>query len=311
MINGIISNKYSTQIIVIRGGGDLATGVVQKFHRAGFPVVVLETVAPTAIRRSVALCEAVYNGCMQVEDIVCRKVSKPDDINACWDNGAVPLLIDPSGDFIRDIQPAAVIDAILAKRNLGTNRSMAEIIIALGPGFCAGVDVDAVIETMRGHDLWRLILDGCAKPDTGIPGDICGKSTQRVLRAPASGIVLHKKRIGDIVEEGQLLFTVGETEVIAPFRGLLRGLIHEGMDVPCGMKVADIDPRIDVDWRTVSDKARCLGGAVLEAYLYLRNRRKVGAEPCAFFKPLGVRPERGYINDSECFGICRSADSGG
>jgi xanthine dehydrogenase accessory factor len=266
----VLSARF-THKIVIRGGGDLATGAAQKFHRAGFPVVILETFAPTAIRRSAALCEAVYDGYMQVEDIVCRRVAKPEDMDACWRSGAVPLLVDPSGDFISGIQPAAVIDAILAKRNLGTNIGMADIVIALGPGFCAGVDAHAVIETMRGHDLGRLILDGCAKPDTGIPGDICDKSTQRVLRAPVSGIVAHKKQIGDIVEHGQLLFTVGGEAVAAPFRGLLRGLIREGMDVPRGMKVADIDPRTDVDWRTVSDKARCLGGAVLEAFLYLHN----------------------------------------
>ena len=257
--------------IVVRGGGDLATGVVQKFFRAGFHVVILETSTPTAIRRSVALCEAVYDGLSQVEDVICRKVSGSDELESCWQAGDVPLLVDPSGASIRIIQPDAVIDAIIAKHNLGTDRSMADITIALGPGFYAGKDVDVVIETMRGHDLGRLIFDGYAKPNTGIPGDINGKGSERVLHATVSGTVIHKKQIGDLVESGEVLFTIGETPVCAPFSGLLRGLIREGINVPQGMKVADIDPRTDVDWRTISDKARCLGGAALEAYFCLQT----------------------------------------
>ena len=262
-----------TEKIVVRGGGDLATGVVQKFTRAGFPVVILETPAPTAIRRSVALCEAVYEGSAQVEDIVCRKVSVPDELESCWNEGIVPLLIDPSGESIQTIRPSAVIDAIIAKRNMGTNRRMADITIALGPGFSAGEDVDIVIETIRGHDLGRLIPRGCALPDTRIPGDINAKSGERVLHAPAAGTIIHKKSIGDIVESGETVFIVGDIEVPAPFRGLLRGLIREGFYVEQNMKIADIDPRTDVDWRTISDKARCLGGAALEAYFYLRKQK--------------------------------------
>jgi len=261
----------SSQKIVVRGGGDLATGVVQKFFRAGFPVVILETSAPTAIRRSVALCEAAYDGFARVEDMVCRRVSGLDELEDCWQQGTIPLLIDPSGVAIEKIQPSAVIDAILAKRNLGTHRGMALVTIALGPGFCAGEDADVVIETMRGHDLGRLIFKGCAMPNTGIPGEIGGKSGQRVIHAPASGTVVHKKQIGDIVESGEVIFTVGGTEARAPFTGLLRGLIREGLAAPKGMKAADIDPRTDIDWRTISDKARCLGGAALEGYFYLRK----------------------------------------
>ena len=260
------------QKIVVRGGGDLATGVVQKFVRAGFPVAILETAAPTAIRRSVALCEAVYEGTAQVEGIRCRKVAGPDECAACWQVGIVPLLVDPAGAAIAALRPAAVIDAILAKRNLGTHRGMADITIALGPGFSAGQDVSVVIETMRGHSLGRLIFEGSALPDTGIPGDIGGKSAQRVLLAPAAGVVKHAKRLGDVAEEGAVLFTVSGEEVRAPFTGLLRGLIHEGIEVSKGMKVADIDPRTDVDWHTISDKARCLGGSALEAYFLLRKR---------------------------------------
>jgi len=261
-----------SQKIVVRGGGDLATGIIQKFFRAGFRVIILERSEPSAIRRSVALCDAAYTGFTQVEDMKCR-LTGTGEMESCWQDGIIPIIIDPAGESIKVIRPVAVIDAIIAKRNLGTNRSMADITIALGPGFCAGRDVDIVIETMRGHDLGRLILQGSAKPDTGIPGDIGGKNAQRVLHAPVSGTVIYKKHIGDIVDEGETLFTIGGTEVRSPFTGLLRGLIHEGMKVPKGMKVADIDPRIDVDWRTISDKARCLGGAALEAYFFLLNRK--------------------------------------
>ena len=261
------------RIVVVRGGGDLATGVVQKFHRAGFRVVILETPAPTAIRCGVALCEAVYHACSQVEDIVCRKAGGPDGLSVCWSAGEVPLLVDPNGDTIPDIQPDAVIDATIAKRNLGTRMDMAGITIALGPGFCAGEDVHAVIETMRGHDLGRLILSGYAAPDTGMPGDIGGKSVQRVIHAPVGGVVRQKKQIGDMAEQGEVLFFTGETAVYAPFTGLLRGMIHEGAEVSEGMKVADIDPRANVDWRTISDKARCVGGAALEAYFYLESMK--------------------------------------
>jgi len=263
--------KFFSQKIVVRGGGDLATGVIQKFFRAGFPVVILETSAPTAIRRSVALCEAAYDGFARVEDMRCRRVSNIDELDGCWQSGTIPLLIDPAGETIGQIRPSAVIDAVMAKRNLGTHRGMAPVTIGLGPGFCAGEDVDVVIETMRGHDLGRLIFKGCAAPNTGIPGEIGGKSGQRVIHAPASGTVVHKKQIGDVVEGGEIIFTVGGTEARAPFTGLLRGLIREGAEVPKGMKIADIDPRTDVDWRTISDKARCLGGAALEAYLFLNN----------------------------------------
>ena len=277
-LSGIGDNR----IIIVRGGGDLATGVVQKFYRAGFNVLILETHAPTAIRRSVALCEAVYDGFVTVEDITCRKISGTDELEECWREKVVPLLIDPEGESIGRIKPAAVVDAILAKRNTGTKRSMADITIALGPGFTAGKDVDAVIETVRGHDLGRLILQGSAKPDTGVPGDIGGESIKRVIRASSDGAVRHIKKIGDIVEQGEVIFTVDSVEpgglevisaeVCATISGLLRGLIREGMQVYKGMKVADIDPRTDVDWHTISDKARCLGGAALEAYFFLREK---------------------------------------
>jgi len=263
--------KNKKEIIIVRGGGDLATGVVQKFHRVGFNVLILEINTPTAIRRSVAFSEAVYDGYSKVEDIECCKIETLEEADQCWRKGSVALLVDPDGDSIKNLKPAAVIDAIIAKRNTGMTRDMANITIALGPGFNAGKDVHAVIETQRGHDLGRLILDGFAGPDTGIPGEIAGESIRRVIYAPQDGVISHIKKIGDIVEKGEALFTVDNIEVHAPIGGLLRGLIREKIKVGKGMKIADIDSRPDVDWHTISDKARCLGGAALEAYYILKG----------------------------------------
>jgi len=256
--------------VIVRGGGDIATGVVQKLHRAGLNVLILESEKPTAIRRSVALCEAVYDGIKTVEDITCKKIESLDELNECYSKGVVPLLIDPNGRSINELKPTAVIDAIIAKRNLGTNKNMAAITIALGPGFIAGEDVHAVIETKRGHDLGRILLKGQAEDNTGEPGEVAGESTRRVVYAPVAGIARHMKSIGDIVKQGDALLTISTTtEVTATIDGLLRGLIREGIEVSEGLKIADIDPRTDIDYQTISDKARCIGGAVLEAYYYL------------------------------------------
>ena len=255
--------------IAIRGGGDLATGVVQKFHRSGFQVVVLETNLPLAIRRSVSLCTAVTEGKAQVEDLQ-AVLTEPALCEAVWAQGKIPVLIDPQAESLALLRPTALVDAILAKRNLGTRMDMAPVVIGLGPGFEAGRDVHAVVETMRGHDLGRVLYKGSALPNTGIPGEIGGRSAQRVLHAPCAGVVTHHSAIGQVVDEGQPLFSVGEALVTTPFCGLLRGLIQAGISIQKGTKAADVDPRIDVDWTTISDKARCIGGGALEAYLHLR-----------------------------------------
>lgn len=260
-------------IVAIRGGGDLATGVIQKLYRAGIRVVILETVRPTAIRRTVSLCEAAYDGEARVEGITARRIERPSDCAEVWRQEKIPLLVDPDCSCLPALHADGVIDAILAKRNLGTGIHMAKIVIALGPGFAVPRDAHAVIETMRGHSLGRVIFEGCALPNTGTPGMIAGKSTERVLRAPCAGIVRHRKRIGDFVNEGETVFTVDGREAAAPFSGLLRGLIREGLQVTDGMKTADIDPRADSDWNSISDKARCIGGGALEAYLFLRKEQ--------------------------------------
>lgn len=267
------------QLIIVRGGGDLATGVIQKLWRAGFCVLVLECARPTAIRRTVALCEAVYEGEMAVEDIRCRRIETLSEMSACHGNGVVPLLVDETAACAGTLRPFALVDVILAKRNVGTHCGMAPVTVGLGPGFTAGQDVDAVIETMRGHNLGRLILQGSALPNTGVPGEIGGKSAQRVLHAANAGTVRHNKHIGDIVQQGEAVYSIDGVPAMAPFTGLLRGLIREGLTVPKGMKMADIDPRTDVDWRTISDKARCLGGAALEAVLYLHAQKQAYPAP--------------------------------
>lgn len=254
------------ELIIVRGGGDLATGVICRLHHCGYRVLVLECERPAAIRRHVALCEAVYDGTAAVEDVTCRRIPDADACGAVWAAGEVPLLVDESGDSIACLQPAVVVDAILAKRNLGTRRDMAPLVIALGPGFSAGEDVDYVVETKRGHDLGRIITEGPALPNTGIPGLIAGYGIERVVFSPAGGIIRNLAQIGDIVEQGQTIAAVEGVPVPATLTGVLRGIIRDGYCVSKGMKIADIDPRREEQKNcfTISDKARCIAGSVLE-----------------------------------------------
>ncbi len=258
-----------TPLIIIRGGGDIASGVAQRFFRAGYRILILETNIPTAIRRTVALSEAVFEGFAQVEDVLCRLVFSTEEMAHCHENGEVPLMVDPQGECIQALRPGCVVDAILAKKNLGTHMGMAPITIALGPGFTAGEHVHAVIETMRGHNLGRVILQGAAQPNTGIPAQVNGRGSLRVVHTTQGGTLRRIKDIGDVVNEGEPLFYIGTDFTLAPMHGLLRGMLRDASQVHKGMKVADIDPRTHIDVHTISDKARCVGGGALEAYLYL------------------------------------------
>lgn len=261
--------KIEETIVVVRGGGDIATGIIQKLVHAGFKVAILETDRPLAIRRTVAACNAVYFGDYQVEDLKFKKVDQAEDCVKIWQQNEVPLLIDPAGKSLALLKPTVVVDAILAKKNLGTHRQMAPFTVGLGPGFSAPQDVNVVVETMRGHTLGRLFFEGRALPNTGVPGVLGGKSAERVIHSPASGKVSHVRVIGDYVAKGELLFYVGDTPVYSPLDGTLRGEIAEGLTIPQGLKCGDVDPRPaeSVDCFTISDKARALGGAVLEAVL--------------------------------------------
>ncbi len=268
-------------LIVVRGGGDLATGTIYKLRKCGFPVLVLETGAPSAIRRNVAFSEAVYQGSQQVEDMTCRLANSLEQARQWLDENQLVLLVDPAGEAIARLKPMAVVDAILAKKNLGTHREMAPITVALGPGFTAGVDVDAVVETKRGHNLGRVLWQGTAAPNTGIPGVIAGYGKERVIHSPAEGILRNVCKITDTVRRGQVIAAVetaaGTVPVEATLDGLLRGLIRDDYPVTKGFKIADIDPRVEEyqNCFTISDKARCIAGGVLEAVIQLKGERGV------------------------------------
>ena len=260
-------------LIIVRGGGDLATGTIYKLKKSGFPVLILEVPNPSAIRRNVAFCEAVYQGTQTVEDMTCYLVKSVEQAEQFINEGKLCVLVDPMGESIARLKPLAVIDAILAKKNLGTNRNMAPITLALGPGFTAGEDVDAVIETKRGHNLGRVLWEGAAAPNTGIPGVIGGYGKERVIHCPAKGILRNVKKITDTVSRGEVIAVVetedGNVPVEATLDGILRGLIRDGYPVHVGFKMADIDPRAEEyeNCFTISDKARCIAGGVLEALL--------------------------------------------
>lgn len=302
-------------LIICRGGGDLATGIVHRLHRSGFHVLILETGHPAAIRRQVSFSEAVYDKTMTVEGVTAQligpvhalngngdgdKNALVSEIEAAFSGGNIPLLIDPRGDSIRLLKPDVVIDAIIAKKNLGTTIDMAPLVIGIGPGFTAGIDVDLVIESMRGHRLARIITDGSALADTGVPGNIGGYTKERVIHAQADGVIENIRQIGDIVAQGDEIARIytdddrragekaaqtdravtenrGYVSVCATIPGIIRGLIRDGYQVTRGFKIADIDPREGElkNCFTISDKSRSIGGSVLEvvcAYYFTDHR---------------------------------------
>ena len=269
---------FNDELVIVRGAGDLATGIMYSLYKAHLKVIVLETQYPSSIRRRVALSEAVYDGESKVEDIesvLVKSYEEALNIIANQNYKKIPILIDPNCDILKNIKPTFLIDAIIAKKNLGTNKSMAKYTIALGPGFTAGKDCDIVIETMRGHNLGRMYLEGEAIPNTGIPGNIGGKEAERVIHASSDGIIENVKNIGDFVKEKEVIAYINNNnekiEVLASFDGLLRGIIRDGFKVHKGLKIADIDPRKSEydNCFTISDKARNLGGSVLTAMMYL------------------------------------------
>lgn len=265
-------------LIIVRGGGDLATGTIYKLKQCGFTVLVLETERPSAIRRNVAFSEAVYLRQQTVEDMTCFLADSLEAAEDFLKEGKLTVLVDPSGDAIEIMKPLAVVDGILAKKNLGTHRDMAPITVALGPGFEAGKDVTCVIETKRGHNLGKILWTGSATPNTGVPGIIGGFGKERVIHSPAEGILRNVKKITDTVAKGEVIALVetadGAVSVEASLDGLLRGLIRDGYPVTKGFKIADLDPRMDEyeNCFTISDKARCIAGGVVEAILHEKGR---------------------------------------
>lgn len=262
---------WKDRLIIVRGGGDLATGTIYRLWKSGFRVLVLETDQPAAIRRQVSLCEAVYEGSTTVEDLCAVKIDSTEKMDEIFESGKVPVLVDPDGACIKILKPDVVVDAILAKKNLGTYMDMAPLTIGLGPGFTASGDVHVVIETMRGHDLGRILTEGEAVANTGIPGNIGGYTKERVIHSPAAGTIRNICKLGDIVQQGDVIALIEsdgkQMPVSAALPGTIRGLIRDGYPVTEGFKIADIDPREKElqNCFTISDKARCIAGSVLEA----------------------------------------------
>lgn len=259
--------------VIIKGAGDLATGVAHRLTCCGFSVIMLEIPLPTVIRRAVSFAEAIYENEHTVEGVTARMAQSPQEIEKILQMGKVAVVVDPQWLEIKNLEPFIVVDAILAKKNLGTNVKEAPIVIGLGPGFTAGFDVHAVIETKRGHDLGKVLYSGTAYPDTGIPGEINGYGLERLLRSPSEGIFRGMMNIGDFVNIGDLVAMVDETPVFAEISGVLRGILHNGITVTKGFKIGDIDPRQDrLNCFTISDKARSVAGGVLEAILYFLTK---------------------------------------
>jgi xanthine dehydrogenase accessory factor len=255
-------------LVVIKGAGDLASGIALRLHHSKIDVVMTELPVPLAVRRTVAFSEAIRLGSTEVEDVKAERADGIDEVKKCLAKGVIPVLADPEAEIIKLLKPEVVVDAILAKRNTGTTMDDAKLVIGVGPGFTAGIDCHAVIETKRGHSLGRVITKGSAIPNTGVPGNVGGQTIKRLLKAPVDGIFHPEKNIGDLVKEGDRVANVDGVAVYALTDGKIRGMLQDGVAVTKGLKSGDVDPRgISVDHMTVSDKALSIGGGVLEAIL--------------------------------------------
>lgn len=264
-----------TDTVVIRGAGDVATGIGHRLHRCGYKVLHLDIQKPLVIRRTVAFTQAIFDGEAEVDGVKCKLVENIKDIKSAFENDYVAVMVDPKAEIINELKPDVVVDSIIAKKNLGTNQAMAKTTIAIGPGFEAGKDVDVVVESNRGHFLGSIILDGYAAPNTGEPGNIGGFTSERVIRAGADGRIRNVREIGDIVKQGEPIAYIGQTVVEASLDGILRGLITDGTKVYKGLKIADVDPRGERSYcYTITEKARAIGGAVVEGILHMEKLRR-------------------------------------
>ena len=284
-MTALMSLPDSPPSILIRGAGDLATGVALELYEAGSRhLLLLERPRPLAVRRLVAFSEAVYEGRIVVEGIMAVRIDFLEQADATWENGQIPVLVDPGMTCLKKVQPQILVDALIAKRNTGVHRDMAPLVIGLGPGFTAGKDVHCVMETHRGHGLGEIRTTGSAFPNTGIPGPVLGKSLERLLRAPMDGVFTACRTIGDMVQEGE---TAGQVDahgtvaqVTALTSGVIRGLLRSGLVVEKGLKLGDVDPRGET-WRCrrVSDKARAVGQGVLRAVRAHLDGLRAGTVP--------------------------------
>lgn len=261
--------------VLIKGAGDLATGIGWRLRRAGYQVLMTETAVPTTVRRSVAFSRAVYEGEAKVEGITAVRCDTMAEAQAAFSAGKIPVFVDEKAQIRKEWKPEAVVDAIIAKRNLGTKITDAPLVIGVGPGFTAGKDCHAVIETKRGHFLGRVIETGSAIPNTGVPGNIGGYTTERIIRAAADGVFEPVASIGELVEKGELVAKSGGQDIYAQMPGIVRGMLQKGVPVTAGMKCGDIDARAEASHcDTISDKARAIGGGVLEAVAAFEHREE-------------------------------------
>lgn len=270
--------RSDNPIVLLRGGGDLATGVAARLHRAAFRVLVVELPAPLAVRRTVSAAQAVFSGEIKIEELHAHLASGIDQVHKVWAAGDLPVMIDPEASSADALRPMVIVDARMRKRGPEWDLRSYPLGVGLGPGFVAGENCHAVVETRRGHTLGRVIWNGAAAPDSGVPDPVFGLDADRVLRAPRDGHVAGHAQIGDLVQQGDLLAEVAGAEIRAAFAGVLRGLVHESVEVRSGMKVGDLDPRSEPSHAfLISDKALAIGGGVLEAVLAQEQiRQKLG-----------------------------------
>jgi xanthine dehydrogenase accessory factor len=262
------NRKLKELVILVRGGGEIATAVAHRLASCHFRVCMTETSNPQAVRREVTFSEAIFDSEKEVEGLTAKKVDSADHVSEVWKEGKIPILIDPEARVKNSLKPDVLIDATLAKENLGSKMSDAPLVIGLGPGFTAGKDVHLVIETNRGHNLGRIIANGQAEPNTGIPGLIAGYTEERVIRAPANGRFEALREIGDDIRAHEKVGIIGDVEVQSRISGVIRGLLRDSTEVWKGMKLGDVDPRgIKAHCHTISDKARTISGGTLHAVL--------------------------------------------
>lgn len=258
--------------VIIKGAGEMATGIANRLYMSNIRNIVMTEISePVTVRRTVAFSEVVYEKEMTVEGVQAELVSTIDSIHDLWKKGKIAVMVDPEWKIVHTLKPDIVVDAIMAKRNMGTKKTEAPFVVGVGPGFSAPEDVHVVVESNRGHNLGRVIYDGAAEPHTGIPGPTMGYTSERVLRSPHEGLIRHVKNLGDSVKKGEIVLYVNETPVYATINGLLRGLIRE-IRVKSKEKIGDIDPRETREYCfTITEKARAIGGGVLEAIMHEYN----------------------------------------
>jgi xanthine dehydrogenase accessory factor len=272
-----INERFKTApelTVVIKGAGEMATGIAHRLYMSHIKhIVMTEIPEPITVRRTVAFSEAVFDGEMTVEGVQAELIKTADEVQGIWKKGRIAVVVDPEWAIVNVFKPDIVIDAIMAKRNLGTNKAEAPFVVGVGPGFAAPADVHAVVESNRGHNLGRVIYDGAAEPHTGIPGPTMGYTSERVLRSPHKGLVKHVKILGESIRKGEIVLYIDETPVHAAIDGLLRGLIRE-IRVNDNEKIGDIDPRGTEEYCfTITEKARAIGGGVLEAIMHEFNNQ--------------------------------------